>query len=159
MYILGGFDGTRLNDLHLIAFPKETYVIQQHHPRPVSTSMQTVPSDQAIQQEEAFDETESSVNLSTYEEEKKGENPQTIKKLKKQVRLLKQQVKEVTQMLQSDQEANNDDCKICYSREINTVFLECAHRVMCSRCAKQSQIALCPICRKDIVRIVKTFNV
>jgi hypothetical protein len=124
--------------------------------------MQTVPSDQAIQQEEAFDETESSVNMSTYggmEEEKKEENPQTIKKLKKQIKLLKQQVREVTQMLQSDQEANNDDCKICYSREINTVFLECAHRVMCSRCAKKSQIAFCPICRKDIVRIVKTFNV
>ena len=42
------------------------------------------------------------MNLSTYggmEEEKKGENPLTIKKLKKQIRLLKQQVKEVTQML------------------------------------------------------------
>ena len=48
MYILGGFDGTRLNDLHLIAFPKETSPLL-HQPRPISTSMQTVPSDQAIQ--------------------------------------------------------------------------------------------------------------
>lgn len=93
MYILGGFDGTRLNDLHLIAFPKDTLSLL-HLPRPISTSMQTVPSDQVIQQEEeAFDETESSVNLSTYggvEEEKKIENPLTLKKLKKQIRLLKQ---------------------------------------------------------------------
>lgn len=50
--------------------------------------------------------------------------------------MLKQHVKELEGMLQLDEEDNEHDCKICYSREIDTVFLDCGHRVMCSRCAK-----------------------
>jgi hypothetical protein len=78
--------------------------------------------------------------------------------MKKQVKLLKRQVKELSSLLKQEED-NLDDCKICYSREIDTVFLECAHRVMCHRCAKNSTIRKCPICRDDIQRIIKTFNV
>lgn len=63
-----------------------------------------------------------------------------IKKLNKQLRLLKQQVKELNGMLKLDYEDNENDCKICYARPIDTVFLECAHRMMCSRCAKNQSI-------------------
>lgn len=61
-------------------------------------------------------------------------------------------------MLKLDEEDNENDCKICYSRTIDTVFLECAHRVMCSRCSKNQTIVKCPVCRTDIVRIVRTYN-
>ena len=49
MYILGGFDGTRLNDMHLIAFPKKTIKIIMK-----SSIMSQTQSDN-------FDETELSV--------------------------------------------------------------------------------------------------
>ena len=69
-------------------------------------------------------------------------------------------------MLKQEEE-NFDDCNICFSREINSVFLDCAHRVMCYTCATQTilskpnngSIPRCPICREEIKKIVKTYNV
>lgn len=54
MYILGGFDGSRLNDMHLLPLPRDSKAHKQESPlssfrRPASSSasgvMQTVPSD------------------------------------------------------------------------------------------------------------------
>jgi len=67
-------------------------------------------------------------------------------------------VKELSHLLKQGEE-NIDECKICYAREIDTVFLECAHRVMCHRCSQNQTIRKCPICRVEISRIVKTYNV
>jgi len=52
MYVVGGFDGSRLNDMHQIALPlfsEEDYINLRKLSRPVSSAssgvMQTVPSD------------------------------------------------------------------------------------------------------------------
>ena len=50
--------------------------------------------------------------------------------LRKKVILLQKQVEELSSLLRQEEETF-DDCNICFSREINTVFLECGHRVMC----------------------------
>ena len=50
--------------------------------------------------------------------------------LRKKVILLQKQVKELSNLLKQEEETF-DDCNICFSREINTVFLDCSHRVMC----------------------------
>ena len=72
MYVLGGFDGTRLNDMHLIAFP-----VKKKLARPMSTLTD-------VTQTENFDETEASVHHMTEIDE-----DQDSKSLKKQVRMLK----------------------------------------------------------------------
>ena len=50
-------------------------------------------------------------------------------------------------------EASEDICKICFDRKIDTVILECGHRVVCSICAEGLPLPrLCPLCRSPIVR-------
>lgn len=47
-------------------------------------------------------------------------------------------------------------CKICMEREINSVLLDCGHLVTCVECGKK--LAECPICRQNIVRVARTFR-
>ena len=54
MYVLGGFDGTRLNDMHMIAFP----IKKKQAMRPLSTFTD-------VTQSENFDETELSIQNMT----------------------------------------------------------------------------------------------
>eukprot|EP01004_Peranema_trichophorum_P008043 NODE_6809_length_840_cov_42.556485_g6211_i0.p1 GENE.NODE_6809_length_840_cov_42.556485_g6211_i0~~NODE_6809_length_840_cov_42.556485_g6211_i0.p1 ORF type:complete len:223 (+),score=17.22 NODE_6809_length_840_cov_42.556485_g6211_i0:56-724(+) len=49
-----------------------------------------------------------------------------------------------------------DNCKICFERSIDCVFLECGHTCSCFECGKQ--LTSCPFCRKPIVRVKKTFR-
>ena len=59
-----------------------------------------------------------------------------------------------------------DDCCVCYTKTINSVFLDCGHRAMCYDCAtitilnksKNESFAKCPICREQIKKIIKTYN-
>ncbi|XP_076888880.1 uncharacterized protein LOC143539449 [Bidens hawaiensis] len=48
---------------------------------------------------------------------------------------------------QDDERLQNDEnlCRICYDKEINTVLLPCRHRILCSICGEKCQ--KCPICR------------
>ena len=47
-------------------------------------------------------------------------------------------------------------CNICMSNPIDCLILECGHMATCLTCAKS--LSKCPICRKEIVRIVKAFK-
>jgi len=47
---------------------------------------------------------------------------------------LKKQVHELSALLKQEEE-NFDSCKICYQKEIDTVFLECSHRIVCFKCS------------------------
>lgn len=49
-----------------------------------------------------------------------------------------------------------DLCKICMDSLIDCVLLECAHMVSCVKCGKQ--LAECPICRRNVVRVVRVFK-
>ena len=46
-------------------------------------------------------------------------------------------------------------CKICFDRTIDTVLLPCAHSLLCQLCA--SAVTDCPICRKSVSQVVRTF--
>ncbi|XP_013791179.1 baculoviral IAP repeat-containing protein 7-like, partial [Limulus polyphemus] len=46
-------------------------------------------------------------------------------------------------------------CKICMDRELGAVFLPCGHLLTCPQCAPALKI--CPLCRREITGIVRTF--
>lgn len=49
-----------------------------------------------------------------------------------------------------------DVCKICMESLIDCVLLDCGHMVSCIKCGKQ--LAECPICRQNVVRVVRVFK-
>jgi hypothetical protein len=63
-------------------------------------------------------------------------------------------MKEIELRLQK--EIEKDMCHLCYERPIDTVILECGHRVMCFRCS--GNLRACPVCRQDISRLIRTFQ-
>mmetsp|Transcript_38754 Transcript_38754/g.51061 ORF Transcript_38754/g.51061 Transcript_38754/m.51061 type:complete len:112 (-) Transcript_38754:661-996(-) len=46
----------------------------------------------------------------------------------------------------------NDLCKICFDRQINTTTLNCGHSCMCDSCGRQ--MTCCPLCMQDIQQLV-----
>lgn len=57
--------------------------------------------------------------------------------------------------LPAKQEADNE-CKICFDDEINTVLIPCSHAALCENCSKG--LVTCPVCRTGITQVVKTFK-
>ncbi|CAN0892646.1 E3 ubiquitin-protein ligase SP1 [Linum grandiflorum] len=49
-----------------------------------------------------------------------------------------------------------DICVICLENEYNAVFLPCGHMCCCTTCC--SQLSSCPLCRRRIEKVVKTFR-
>ncbi|XP_050300891.1 E3 ubiquitin-protein ligase RNF34 [Anthonomus grandis grandis] len=47
-------------------------------------------------------------------------------------------------------------CKLCMDAPLDCVLLECGHIATCIECGKK--LAECPICRKYVVRVVRTFK-
>jgi len=60
------------------------------------------------------------------------------------------------QTLNAQNISDSDLCKICMDMETNSVILECGHLAACFECAQK--LLRCPICRKSISRVVKTFK-
>jgi hypothetical protein len=125
MYIVGGFDGSRLNDLYHIALPGSldddelAQSVQKFRP-PSSSAygvMRTVPSDLSVNSSQEYDI-------------RWDDNAF----LRKKIKILQKQVQELSNILKQEEDTF-DDCNICFTREINTVFLDCSHRVMCHTCA------------------------
>lgn len=60
-------------------------------------------------------------------------------------------------------ENNVDICNICMERKISTVIVDCGHRCLCVTCCQsykdkeKNKEVCCPICRKKITRIIKTY--
>lgn len=48
-------------------------------------------------------------------------------------------------------------CSVCMERPVDTVILECAHTVLCTKCGAQPH-KTCPVCNKLITRIIRTFR-
>ncbi|CAF1556816.1 unnamed protein product, partial [Adineta steineri] len=51
---------------------------------------------------------------------------------------------------------DNELCKICMDAIADCVFLDCGHMVTCVKCGKL--LNECPICRSNIVRVVRVFK-
>jgi hypothetical protein len=60
--------------------------------------------------------------------------------------------KELGELAASDTEL----CKICMDAIADCVFLDCGHMVTCVKCGKL--LTECPICRLNIVRVVRVFK-
>uniref|UniRef100_A0A1I8FZ45 RING-type domain-containing protein n=1 Tax=Macrostomum lignano TaxID=282301 RepID=A0A1I8FZ45_9PLAT len=58
--------------------------------------------------------------------------------------------------VEHDSVHNDDLCKICMDATVDCVLLECGHMVACVACGKRC--AECPVCRQNVVRVVRTFK-
>ena len=47
-----------------------------------------------------------------------------------------------------------DECCICLDASVAITFVPCNHRVTCKRCSEK--LKLCPICRRNILAVIKT---
>jgi len=59
----------------------------------------------------------------------------------------------------SAKKSNVDDldlCKICMESLVDCVLLDCGHMVSCTKCGKR--LAECPMCRQNIVRVIRVFK-
>ncbi|XP_036121851.1 E3 ubiquitin-protein ligase NEURL1 isoform X1 [Molossus molossus] len=55
----------------------------------------------------------------------------------------------------------SDECTICYEHAVDTVIYTCGHMCLCYACGlrlKKSLHACCPICRRPIKDIIKTYR-
>uniref|UniRef100_A0A1A8JIM0 E3 ubiquitin-protein ligase NEURL1 n=1 Tax=Nothobranchius kuhntae TaxID=321403 RepID=A0A1A8JIM0_NOTKU len=55
----------------------------------------------------------------------------------------------------------SDECTICYENAVDTVLYACGHMCLCYRCGlklKKMANACCPICRRTIKDIIKTYR-
>jgi hypothetical protein len=50
----------------------------------------------------------------------------------------------------------DDLCKICMDSLVDCVLIECGHMVACTKCGKR--LAECPICRQNVVRVLRVFK-
>jgi N-acetylneuraminic acid mutarotase len=133
MYILGGFDGQRRNDMYRIAMPEQLPREEKRRRRLITLPGE---SESAIEPESAADSAADQKTSNSQEDQ------------------LRLQVQELQKRLEVELERHL--CKICYEREIDTVLLDCNHRTVCQRCLEQVQ--LCPLCRVPISNVVQTFN-
>jgi len=133
MYILGGFDGARRNDMYRIALPEQLPRGEEKRRRRLLQS--STSGDEAAAEPEANEEPQVG----------REENAETAK--------LRMQVLELQKRLEGELERHL--CKI-YEREINTIILDCNHRAVCARCLDQVQS--CPLCRAPITKIIQTYN-
>mmetsp|Transcript_10290 Transcript_10290/g.26135 ORF Transcript_10290/g.26135 Transcript_10290/m.26135 type:complete len:786 (+) Transcript_10290:111-2468(+) len=147
MYIHGGFDGSRRNDMYRIPL------------------VETLPRDEKLRMKRP----QASIEAP---DEEDGPDFSADDSLQGK---LKAQIQELQRRLETEQERNL--CKVCYEREINTVLLPCKHRVVCLRCletpstadarqqTKQTaaggsswQLACCPLCRQPIDQMIQTYT-
>lgn len=129
MYILGGFDGMRRNDMYRIALPEQLPREEKRRRKFINQGDEEVgPEPDSADANEAQPTTETA--------------------------RLRLQVLELQKRLNNELERHL--CKICYEREINTVMLDCSHRAVCARCL--DQVNMCPLCRVPITKIIQTYN-
>ncbi|KAJ5957977.1 Zinc finger RING-type [Penicillium vulpinum] len=53
-------------------------------------------------------------------------------------------------------DAELDLCQICYTEEMDAVFAECGHLCSCVTCA--NLVGLCPMCRKEVKKVIKIYR-
>jgi len=133
MYILGGFDGQRRNDMYRITLPEQ-------RPRGEGKRRRSLPGllgEDGTEEPEVAADSEAAMSV----------EGQELQRLRAQVNELKRRL---------EGELERHLCKICFEREINTIILDCNHRVVCARCLEQ--VPTCPYCRAQITRTVQTYN-
>ncbi|CAF1677089.1 unnamed protein product, partial [Adineta ricciae] len=82
----------------------------------------------------------------------KNELVEKVRRLYRDRQNEKIKAKELDSATASDSEL----CKVCMDAIADCVFLDCGHMVTCVKCGKL--LAECPICRSNIVRVVRVFK-
>ena len=54
--------------------------------------------------------------------------------------------------------AEGQICRLCHKQPINTILVDCGHRVVCQTCVLELTNKECPICRTEFQRWVLTFD-
>lgn len=92
-------------------------------------------------------------NLTKWEADKIAEELQNLRKLLNATENLVLSSSEDKENL-----ADNDEglCNICMNNPIDCVILECGHMCSCLTCAKS--LIECPICRRLVVRVFRTYT-
>ena len=49
------------------------------------------------------------------------------------------------------------DCKVCFDRQIDVLFIPCKHLVCCSTCAAAALSKTCPVCRGHVSETLRVF--
>ncbi|XP_034559663.1 mitochondrial ubiquitin ligase activator of nfkb 1-A [Notolabrus celidotus] len=65
----------------------------------------------------------------------------------------------VTASDQDEEEPAENACVICLTQPRNCILLDCGHVCCCHSCCQALPQRRCPICRRDIVRVVPLFHV
>ena len=61
----------------------------------------------------------------------------------------------LTEVTEENEELKEEmNCKVCFTKFMNTVFLPCGHLACCESCAEQ--LKDCPLCRKYIAGTIRT---
>ncbi|CAD7960621.1 unnamed protein product [Amoebophrya sp. A120] len=168
MYILGGFDGQRRNDMYRIAIIEERTEEEKKQQRGLAQQMRRLREDgqqgtsgepNLFAGEEDDDEDMgtslnggTSANASFLESTPGGVATSAASSaglaspthaMRSELVSCKKQILELQKRLEREEERHI--CKICYEREINSVILDCNHCTACTRCV--AQLDSCPICR------------
>ena len=77
------------------------------------------------------------------------------KNLEAQTKYLEDQNKYLEDQAKNLKEENL--CKICMENEISFVFIPCGHLITCENCAVNGDLKICPMCRKQITKRLKTY--
>ncbi|XP_061584806.1 E3 ubiquitin-protein ligase NEURL1-like [Cololabis saira] len=54
-----------------------------------------------------------------------------------------------------------DECSICYENAVDAVIYACGHMCLCYSCGlrlKRTSNACCPICRREIRDVIRTYR-
>jgi len=71
--------------------------------------------------------------------------------LESHIKILKSQALELSERLAEEQ--NKGVCFICFTNNVDSVFVDCGHKVCCFKCGRE--FTKCPICRKEVEYLVK----
>ncbi|XP_053136555.1 mitochondrial ubiquitin ligase activator of NFKB 1 [Hemicordylus capensis] len=71
----------------------------------------------------------------------------------------KQRLRQVREMIAAGGDAVQNPCVVCLSNNRSCVFLECGHVCSCDKCYQAlPPPPRCPICRREITRVVPLYN-
>lgn len=57
--------------------------------------------------------------------------------------------------------SKSGECTVCFDQEVDTVIYTCGHMCLCHECGlklKRQINACCPICRRPIKDVIKTYR-
>ena len=58
----------------------------------------------------------------------------------------------------ADEKEDDNTCIVCWSVQIDTVFIPCGHMACCQACANNLSPQICVVCRVPIQQVVKVFR-